>query len=226
MDVVTLEQTALIRVACVDDDTLIREGALRLISGLDVVAAYRSVSDFLEDGPDVDVVLLDLWLRDPQSELAGVSPFGSAAVAAVSSRGYRVLIYTNEHRRLVLARCLAAGARGIVHKSEPLAAVPVAVEAVARGEVVITAALTGLAEVVQRHGEMPTLSPRQLEVLRARARGESFRSIASRLYISPRTVEEYMGEVTKRFSEYLRTHSAADLERMLGVGDDDLLGGA
>jgi len=32
-----------------------------------------------------------------------------------------------------------------------------------------------------------------------------------------------MSEVNRRFAEYLRDHSAADLERLLGVGQGDLL---
>jgi len=134
-----------------------------------------------------------------------------------------VLIYTNERRREVLAGCLAAGAHGVVHKSEPLPAIVEAAQAVAGGQIVITTALTGLAEVVQRRGRLAALSPRQLEVLHGRARGESFKSIGARLYIAPKTAEEYMSEVNRRFAEYLRDHSAADLERVLGVGPGDLL---
>jgi DNA-binding NarL/FixJ family response regulator len=209
--------------ASVDDDTLIREGVARLLTGLDVVATFPQVEALLEARPVVDVVLLDLsipaaLISSPDDVLQGVR-----GVAAVVQAGYRVLIYTNECRREVLAGCLAAGAYGVVHKSEPLPAIVQAARAVADGQIVITTALTGLAEVVQRRGSMATLSPRQLEVLRGRARGEPFKSIAARLYIAPKTAEEYMSEVNRRFAEYLRDHSAADLERLLGVGSGDLL---
>jgi DNA-binding NarL/FixJ family response regulator len=213
-----------VRVACVDDDTLIREGAARLLTGVDVVAVFPSVEELLQRPRAVDVVLLDLWLQGG-SDVPTLTPImqGAPGVRAIDQAGYRVLIYTNERRRLVLAGCLAAGARGVVHKSEPLASVEAAAIAVASDRIVITPALTGLAEVVQRRGELPSLSPRQLEVLRGRARGETYKSISTRLFISPKTAEEYMGEVTKRFSEYLHDHSAADLERLLGVGSGDLL---
>jgi DNA-binding NarL/FixJ family response regulator len=212
-----------VTVASVDDDTLIREGVARLLTGLDVVATFPRVEALLEARPVVDVVLLDLSIpaalvSRPRDILQGV-----CGVAAVAQAGYRVLIYTNECRREVLAGCLAAGAHGVVHKSEPLPAIVQAARAVADGQIVVTTALTGLAEVVQRKGSMARLSPRQLEVLRGRARGESFKSIAARLYIAPKTAEEYMSEVNGRFAEYLRDHSAADLERLLGVGLGDLL---
>ena len=212
-----------VRAVCVDDDTLIREGVARLLVGLNVVATYARVEALLEALPEADVVLLDLSIP---AALAG-SPVnvlqGVRGVAAVAQAGYRVLIYTNERRREVLAGCLAAGANGVVHKSEPLPVVVEAARQVAAGQVVITTALTGLAEAITRRGTMAPLPPRQGEVLRARARGESFKHIGARLHIAPKTAEEYMSEVTQRFAEYLRDHSAADLERHLGVGPGDLL---
>lgn len=211
-----------VAVACVDDDTLIREGVSRLLPGLRVLATYETVEALIEAAPPVDVVLLDLWLREPDGDV-GLRQ-GGAGVAAAHRAGYRTLIYTNERRREVLAGCLAAGAHGVIHKSESLQTVVDAARRVAGGQVVITTALAGLAEVVERRGGMPHLSPRQVDVLRGRARGETYKSIAARLEIAPKTAEEYMGEVHRRFSDYLRTHSPADLERHLGIGVHDLLG--
>ncbi len=220
-DRVSSVAAAPVRVACVDDDTVIREGLPHLLEGCEVVCALKSAEQLLDRRPDVDVVLLDL-------RLAGTSPQAPAlqgvrAVRAVAAAGYRVLIYTNESRKEVLAACLGAGASGVVHKAEPMSVLAAAVRRVLDGEVVVTTALVGLAEYLLRQEEVPRLSPRQLEVLRARARGESFKSIGSRMYLSPKTVEEYMGEVNRKFAAYLRDHSPADLERLLGVGADDLV---
>ncbi len=212
----------MVTLASIDDDTLIREGIARLLRGVRVVGTYEMVEEFLAARPLVDVVLLDLWLRTPGGD--ATIRQGAAGVAAVHRAGYRVLIYTNERRREVLAGCLAAGAQGVIHKSESLETVVGAVRRVAAGQVVVTTALAGLAEIVERRGGLPHLSPRQVDVLRGRARGETYKSIAARLDIAPKTAEEYMGEVTRRFSDFMRTHSAADLERHLGIGIDDLLG--
>ncbi|HEX7658424.1 MAG TPA: LuxR C-terminal-related transcriptional regulator [Pseudonocardiaceae bacterium] len=203
-----------VRVAGIDDDTIMRDGLPLLLREHDVVATFATVTDFLDTTPQVDVVLLDL-------KLAGTGRFGApqgqAAVRAVTDAGYRVLVYTNERRRAVLVGCLAAGALGVVHKAEPLSALADAVSRVADDQVVITQALTGLAELAERRGQLPHLSPRQREVLAGRARGESFAGIAARLYITPKTAEEHMRKVTDKFAEYLRDHSPADLERHLGL---------
>lgn len=213
-----------VTVACVDDDTLIRLGFAGMVPGVGRVLPYDSVEPLLADPPRVDVVVLDLWLNggsDPDERLEFFH--GARAIEALHRLGYPVLVYTSERRRHVLAGCLAAGAQGVVHKSESMEAVASAIRTVAAGAGVVTSGLAGLAEAVERRGELPALSPRQLEVLRGRARGESFKAIGARLFISPKTAEAYMGEVSKRFADFLRDHSPADLEKYLGVGVGDLL---
>ncbi|MGW4813027.1 LuxR C-terminal-related transcriptional regulator [Kitasatospora cineracea] len=200
-----------------DDDTVIREGLPYLLPELRVVLAVSSVQELLAARPAADVVLLDLVLTG--TGRTGVRQ-GAAAVEAVVAAGRRVLIYTNERRREVLVGCMAAGARGVVHKAEPLPALAGAVAEVAADRMVITQALVGLAE---RRCWLPSLTDRQHEVLSARARGEAFRSIAERLFISKKTAEEHMSVVTAKFADFLRDHSPADLERELGLGPGDLL---
>lgn len=208
------------RVASIDDDTVIRRGLPVLLEHVDVVGSYTDVDEFMAAAADVDVVLLDLVLTG--TGRPGVLQ-GAAAIRTITDAGYRVLIYTNERRRAVLVACLAAGASGIVHKAEPISALEDAIQAVASGDVVITQALVGLAELAERRGELPTLSARQRQVLSARARGEPFQSLADRFYISRKTAEEHMAIVTGKFADYLRDHSPADLERLLGIAPGDIL---
>ncbi len=207
------------RVVCIDDDTPIREAVQHLLPGVDVVAVHPRVETYLADPVPVDVVLLDLLLLETGE--AGLQ--GARGVAAVAATGSKVLIYTNERRREVLAGCFAAGAHGIAHKSDTMSATEQAVRAVAAGRLVLTTALAGLAELLARRGELRPLSPRKVEVLRGRARGESYKSIGARLFIAPATAEEYMSEVSRTFAGFLSAHSAADLERHLGIGPGDLL---
>ncbi|MFC1418431.1 DNA-binding response regulator [Streptacidiphilus cavernicola] len=210
-----------VRVAAVDDDTVIRRGLPLLLRNVDVVGGYPSIDGLLQDAPQVEVVLLDLVLRGT----GGPGPVqGAAAIRAVARAGYRILIYTNERRPAVLVTCLAAGAHGIVHKAEPVDALEAAIAAVADGEVVITQALVGLAELAERRGELPTLTERQRQVLAARSRGERFQSIADRFYITRKTAEEHMAVVNGKFADFLRDHSPADLERLLGIAPGDVLG--
>lgn len=211
---------ARLRVAFVDDDTVIRVGTPMLLDSIDSAGGFASVEELLQAHPPADIVLLDLHLTG--TGRVDVTQ-GANAIGVVTKAGYRVLIYTNERRREVLAGCLAAGAHGVVHKAEPLERVADALAAVSRDEVVITTALAGLAELVERWGELPSLTPRQRQVLSRRARGEQYQQIASHLGIGVRTVEGHLADIGARFAQYLRHHSAADLERYLGVGPGDVL---
>ncbi len=209
-----------VRVCSIDDDTIIRAALPALLADHDVVATFSDVETFLSSAVPCDVVLLDLQLGGLGS--AAVR-HGARGVAAISAAGYRVLIFTGERRPHVLVGCVSNGAYGITHKAEPIEELSDAISRVARGEIVVTTALTGLVELAHRNGGLPGLTTRQTEVLSARARGEAYRSIAARLYLSQKTVEEHMAEVTRKFSDYLTSHSPTDLETMLGLGPGDLL---
>ena len=210
------------QLVCVDDDTPIREGLPHLLPDVDVIASFARVEHLLLGRPAADLILLDLHLLAPDEE-TNLTRHGLRGVQAVTNAGYRTLIYTNEQRRGVLAACLAAGAQGVVFKTSSMLALREAVTVVSEGGSVIPTSLAGMVEKYSSQGHLGQLPPRQLAVLRARARGEPFKSIARRLGIDQRTVEDHMYVVTRRFSDYLRTHSLADLEHELGIAPRDLL---
>jgi DNA-binding CsgD family transcriptional regulator len=110
----------------------------------------------------------------------------------------------------------------IVHKSEPLEALATAIHAVAAGQIRITRSLVGLAELAERRDALPCLTDRQRTILSARARGEKFESIARRLFISKKVAEEHWAIVSRKFAGFLRDHSPADLERLLGLEPGDI----
>jgi two-component system nitrate/nitrite response regulator NarL len=240
-----------VRIVVVDDDTVIREGLAVLLRPDQVVAAYSTVEGLLAERPDADIVLLDLDLRagnpvgaigelEPElallglrSEDLGLQPsatgrdplIGAAAVRAAADAGYRVLIYTNLRNRLVLAACLGAGAAGVMHKVDSVAATRVAIREAVAGRIVLTESRIGLAQVVVRRGELPELGPRQRQVLNGRARGDTYRRIGRDLGISEKTAQEYMEEVNRKFAQSLRRYSPADLQRLLGLGPANFASG-
>lgn len=238
------------RVAVIDDDTLIREGLAPALPDVDVVLRVADLAAFLAAGlgpADIDVVLLDLHLPTggrpgPSPGRVAVAPAGSgpaaappgsasspagrqgrAAVRLLADAGHRVLIYTSERRPAVLAGCFAAGAAGLVHKTESLRTLRTSIGVVADGGQRVSAEIAGVVEDLAHRGQLPALSPRQAQVLAGRARGETFASIARRLVLSERTVESYMRDITLKFSDHFATHSAADLEQALGIGAGDVV---
>ena len=219
------------RVVVVDDETALRDGLpLLLAEAVEVVGVASAIEEFGKpeeldklSALSPDVVVLDLKLNLDHPGAAPPVIHGRQAIQLLAARGHRVLLYTNEGRRWVLAACLAAGAGGIAHKREPMIRLIDAIRIVAEGGRVVTTEVAGLADMVLRRVDLPNLPPRQLEVLKARARGESYRAIADRLSLAEKTVEKYISAVLATFTEYLQDHSVTDLARELGIDDGDLI---
>jgi DNA-binding NarL/FixJ family response regulator len=208
-----------ISVVGIDDQTAFRLGLAVVLEEFCVVGMYASTEELLTARPDADVVVLDLHLADFNRHLLQ----GAAAVDAVNSAGYHVLLYSSEIQIAKLVGCLRVGARGIVHKNDSKEALVEAVRTVAAGGFVVTATLAGLAELLQRQGGLPELTPRERVVLRGLARGKTYLQIAAEEHLSHRTIGQQGGSAVAKFASILKTRSARELAGMLGLNPGDLL---
>lgn len=211
------------KVVVIDDSTVIRGGFGLVHAGLDVVATYPSVEAYEADPAQCDVIVLDLLLRGPQSLETASTKQGRSAIRALRRLGLPVCLYTDERRALVLALCLRAGANGVVHKSDPAAVVTRAIEDIRDDQVVVTQSLVGLAELLDRRGHSLELSPRQRQVLSARARGRHWNDIANSLFITENTAREHHQAVCAKLRHYLQHASPGDMERAVGLAPNDVL---
>lgn len=204
------EPTAAPQIAVIDVSELVRTSLPLALTDCTVTAEFTSAASFLEQLPPADVVIFGLQCN------TGIArqTYDSEAIARLSRFGYAVCVYTCEGRPALLARCLRAGAAGIVLKTEPLSALSAAITQILAGRTAISERLT--AEITGRADE-PDLTSRQRQVLSGRARGETFNSIALRLDISVRTAQDHWTAIARRYEDFLRDYSAADLERSLGL---------
>ena len=119
-----------LRLGVVDDHPAILRGILTLLVELcpEITETFTTstVAGLLGVQRSLDVVVLDVRLADASDPAANV--------AAVVDAGLPVLLYTQEQRRGVLARCFRAGALGVVDKSEDPGVLAAAIRVVARGE--------------------------------------------------------------------------------------------
>lgn len=178
--------------------------------------------------PPDNLVILDLHLTTQWTEREVLQ--GPLAIKELSGLGYRVCLYTNERRLLVIAQCLAAGAIGLVRKCDSMVANQQAFIRLADGETVVPGSLVGLAELLSRRERLPELTKRQREVLSARARGETWEALGRRLNISAKTAYDHLEAVMNKMVWYLgdvglsTDASPADIERALGLAPGDLNG--
>ncbi|MGP4053433.1 response regulator [Mycobacterium sp. 4D054] len=183
-----------ISVMVVDDHPIWRDAVARDLAdeGFDVVATADGVASAKRRAAVVKpaVVLMDMRLGDGDGAQA------TAEVLAVSPAS-RVLVLSASDERDDVLEAVKAGATGYLVKSASKQVLTDAVRATASGRAVFTPGLAGLVLGEFRRIERdtpagPTLTEREIEILRHVAKGLTAKQIASRLSLSHRTVENHV----------------------------------
>jgi len=190
-----------IRVAIVENETLVREGLRRVLEldeGLSVAGEARDGVEALQLLPRLrpDVVLLDV--RMPR--LDGVAVLSELARKDIPARCIVLTTFDDADAFLAAVR---AGARGYLLKDASSEELGQAIRAVAAGETwfkpaVSEAVLRGLSSIAPdepREGVAGDLTARELEVLRLLAGGYSNREIGAALGVAERTVKNHVASI-------------------------------
>jgi DNA-binding NarL/FixJ family response regulator len=203
----------MIRVALVDDQTLVRKGIRGLLETTEDIRVVAEASDG-EEGVRVitetapDVVLLDV--RMPKRN--GVEVLRDARLV---NRLPATILLTTFDDDAVLLEGIRAGARGFLLKDVSFERLTDSIRAVARGESLILPAVTervlkGL-EHVRRDFESlerpDPLTRRETEVLRLMAGGYSNREIARALSTTEGTVKNHTSSILSKLGVRDRTRA-------------------
>jgi DNA-binding NarL/FixJ family response regulator len=194
-----------LRIVLVDDHALVREGlrsVLAVFDDLEIVADADNIDAAIKAVVThrPDVVLLDLQLHDED---------GAEVVRALAARdidvGVLVLSVHDDASRLRTA--LRAGACGYLLKSARPDDLARAIRQVAAGRWTIgdellgrlIEAFIGIAPI-----GVPSVTPREREVLDLLAEGLANRAVAERLGISTRTAQKHVENLFKKFNVHER----------------------
>ena len=199
-----------VRLLLVDDHAIVRAGIRALLSAhdqLEVVGEADSGEAALALLVDAapDVVLLDL-------SLPGMNGIAAAKVLREALPAVRLVALSMHEDPEYVQGFLEAGGSGYVPKSSLETQLLDAIMAVSRGEYYAPARL--LAELARemKHADpyrRVKLTPREIEVVRQIAQGNTYREIAEDLQISEKTVATYR----ERASVKLGVRSRAELVR-------------
>jgi DNA-binding NarL/FixJ family response regulator len=194
-----------IRVVIADDQDLVREGLRMMLEAepdIEVVAEARNGNEALDAARSLDPDVLLMDVRMP--ELDGLE---ATARLVGSHADTRVLVLTTFDLDEYVYRAMKAGASGFLLKDANRVQLAAAVRTVAAGEALLAPAITRrLIEDFCRRpppsaGPPPVvheLSPRELEVLRLLARGQSNAEIAADLVLSEATIKSHVAHVLSK----------------------------
>lgn len=183
----------------IEDHSLVRGGLKRLIqtsASLTVAGEAESVELGL---PEVirlkpDVVTLDLMLP-------GLSGRPAVEKLLAALPGLKLMVVSARTEAAEIQSLLQAGVLGYVSKDSTSEDFLRSLEAVARGESCLgPAAANALARSMRvgGNGNGSVLSERLIQVLSFIAEGKKTKEIAELLFLSPKTIEKYRGQILRK----------------------------
>jgi two-component system response regulator DevR len=205
-----------IRVMLVDDHEVVRQGLKSLLErreNLEVVAEAGTVAEAVEAAARTqpDVVVMDVRLPD-----------GTGIEACRDIRAERpqthVLMLTSYADDEAVYAAIIAGAAGYLLKQTRGRELVSAIEAVARGESLLDPSVTST--VLARMREMASgghkdklseLSEQERRILALIAEGKTNREIAGTVYLSEKTVKNYVSTILSKLGMERRAQAAAFL---------------
>ena len=191
-----------IRVVIADDFPLVRDGVVRALNadpGIEVVGQAGNGNDALRLATELepDVMILDLRMPD----LGGLAVLDKLRTA---HPGIRTIVMTANEQASSLLDAIAAGAAGYLSKRSTGEELRQAVITAHGGGSIITPSLAShlLKEFSSTaRGEQSAVRPlqgRELDVLRLVVQGKTDNEIGRELFISPRTVQNYLTRIREK----------------------------
>jgi DNA-binding NarL/FixJ family response regulator len=191
-----------IRVLCVDDHPIVRDGIAAIINlQPDMVLAGAAATGgealerFLELRPDV--TLVDLQLPD-------MSGFDVIKKIRDKFSNARIIVLSSHEGDVDIQRALESGAQGYVAKGIVRGELLETIRSVHAGKRRLPAAL---AQKLAEHVADEAISPRELEVLSLMAAGKRNKEIAGELSIAEDTVKMHVRNILSKLQVNDRTEA-------------------
>jgi DNA-binding NarL/FixJ family response regulator len=197
----------------VDDHEVVRQGLVSLLdrrAGFEVVAQAGSVAESIASATryEPDLVIMDVRLPDG----SGIEACREIRAARPETRVVMLTSYPDEEAVL---SAIIAGASGYLLKQIRGRDLVTALEAVGRGESLLDSAVTEkVLERVRRMAsgatdDLADLTAQERKILLLVAEGKTNKEIASDVFLSDKTVKNYVSSILSKLNLQRRTQAAA-----------------
>jgi two-component system response regulator DevR len=207
-----------LRLLVVDDHEVVRQGLVALLDrrpGFQVVAEAGTVESAVAEARrhQPDIVVMDVRLPDGS---------GVEACREIRSElpGTRVIMLTSYPDEEAVLSAIVAGASGYLLKQIRARDLVAALEAVGRGESLLDPAVTErVLERVRRmasgqeQDELAVLTPQEQKILMLVAEGKTNKEIAGDVFLSDKTVKNYVSSILSKLNLERRAQAAAFVAR-------------
>lgn len=198
------------RILLVDDHAIVREGYRRLLEeepNIQVVGEASDASQACQSACALnpDVVVMDI-------ALPGTSGIEATRRMLKEQPQLHILMFSMYDDAIYASRALEAGALAYISKASAPEVLVQAIHAVSRGESYVSpdvAANMARSAAQPGKSELEALSPREFEVLRLLAQGETVRSIGEKLGLSEKTIANHQSAIREK----LGARNSAQLAR-------------
>lgn len=219
----------MIRVLVVDDQELVRQGLSGLLAtqpDFEIVGEAATGQDAIAqvESLNPDIALMDI-------RMPGMDGVAATREICQHFAATKVLVLTTFDDTEYVCQAMKFGAKGYLLKDTPLEDLAIAIRSIYRGYTYLGPGLYEKATVESPPALLPNpapyppqiaeLTPRERQVLRLIAKGENNREIARSLFITEKTVKNYVSQILNRLGFRDRTQVAIFVNSVLDVWDDD-----
>ena len=215
-----------LRLLIVDDHEVVRQGLVALLDrreGFQVVAEAGNVAEAIEQARkyEPDIVVMDVRLPDG----SGIEACREIRAELPATRVVMLTSYPDEEAVL---SAIVAGAAGYLLKQVRARDLVAALEAVGRGESLLDPAVTEkVLERVRRiatggqNDELALLTSQEQKILMLVAEGQTNKEIAAAVFLSDKTVKNYVSSILSKLNLERRAQAAAFVAKnRIGRGSD------
>jgi DNA-binding NarL/FixJ family response regulator len=213
-----------VRIMLVDDHEVVRMGLRTLLERRDNMAIVGEAGD----GPEAvdiarqarpDVIVMDIRLPT----MSGVEACREIRDERPETRVIMLTSYADDE---AIYGSIMAGASGYLLKQTRGQDLAGAIERVARGESLLDPSVTE--KVLRRmrqlsegeHDELAALSPQERKILAAIAEGKTNKEIAQEVFLSDKTVKNYVSSILSKLNLRRRSEAAAFIAERKAKGSE------
>ena len=192
----------MINIAIADDHALIREGLSKILSyekDLNIVAESSSGEDLIKkiEGIEVEIVLLDINMY----ALDGIE---TLKIIKNKWNKIKVIILTVEKQRRKIREAMDLGASGYVLKESAGSEITNAIRTVYKS---LIDSFINDVNIEGTNNLLDSLTNRELRILLEISNGLKNKDIAEKLYLSEKTIKNYVTAIFKKIGVEDRVHA-------------------